>query len=200
VPLFAMSNNSNPSNPLEGYWTPKQIADTLKRSRTFVTDCLQGKRKIALKGIRVGARQEWFIKDADAREFIHKVQAEDQFWSPAQLAKATGKSRQYIVNVITGYGGTCEPRLKAIRVKQGWLIERADAEAFILQESQRRTLEQFAKATGKSRKYILNAITGHEGSLEPRLKAVREGNRWIIEDDPEEFIRKEKGTNSTDTE
>jgi biotin operon repressor len=187
-------------NPLEGYWTPQQIADEIKRSTVFVIDCLKGKRKIGLKGIQFGKGKNWFIKDADAREFIRKIQAEDQNWSPAQLAKAVGKSRKYILDAITGYGGTREPSLRAAREGSRWIIERADAEAFILRDGQRRSLEQFAKATGKSRKYILDAITGHEGTREPRLKAVREGNRWIIEDDPEEFIQREKGTSSTDTE
>ena len=198
MPLFAMSDNSNPSNPLEGYWTPQQIADAIKRSNIFVIRCLRSEGKRELKGIQLGKGNSWFIKDVDAREFIRKVQAEDQFWTPAQLAKAIGKSRKYILDAITGYERTREPRLRAVKEKRGWLIKRADAEAFILRDSQRRSLEQFAKATGKSRKYILDAITGHEGTREPRLKAVREGNRWIIEDDPEEFIQREKGTSNTE--
>ena len=195
-----MSDNSNPSNPLEGYWTPQQIADEIKRSTVFVIDCLKGQGKIALKGIQFGKGKNWFIKDEEARAFILKVQEEDRNWSPAQLAKAVGKSRDYILDAITGYGGTREPRLRAVKEKQGWVIEAADAEEFIRRDSQRRSLEQFAKAIGKSREFVLNAITGYGGTREPSLSAVREGKLWIIETDPEEFVQREKGTSSTDTE
>jgi hypothetical protein len=125
---------SGKSDPLEGYWNTNQLMEATKRSRTFVTDCLQGKGKMALKGIRIGTRQEWYVEDAVAREFIRRVEQEDRRKSPAQLAKAVGKSRKYILDAITGYGGTREPRLRAVKEKQGWVIEEADAEEFIRKE------------------------------------------------------------------
>jgi hypothetical protein len=51
--------------------------------------------------------------------------------------------------------------------------------------------QEIAKAIGKSRRYILDALTGYGNREEPRLKAQKKGARWIIsKTEAERFIRK----------
>lgn len=117
--------------PEFNFWTPKQVADELGLSSGYVVELINGKSpNLDLPATKVG--KQWLIADKDAREFIEKYRSsEKEFYSPGELAKAIGKSRPYIINALTGYGGRREPSLKAEKQNNRWIISKEEAERFI---------------------------------------------------------------------
>ena len=117
--------------PQLGIWTPQEIADELKMPRQFVLDVIVEKRKaFKLPATKIG--RSWAIVDADAQRFIEQVtNPQNLTYSPNDLAKAIGKSRKYILDQLTGYGGRKEPRLAGVKRGGRWVIAKWEAERFI---------------------------------------------------------------------
>jgi DNA-binding XRE family transcriptional regulator len=127
-------------------------------------------------------------------------------WSPQQLAKAIGYSRQSIVDAINGKG-KYPKHLYAQKVGQLWLIPDRNAEAYIkwsqtgevedLEETEKIywSVGEIAEASGMSLTTVDAAITGIQGkySYPATLKAVRLGNKWLVAtSDAEQYIREKR--------
>jgi hypothetical protein len=114
-----------------GYWTTDQIADELKMSRQFVIDAITGRSPYKLQATKLG--RMWVIAEADAKSFIERVNdSSKEFYSPNDIAIAIGKSRPYVLDALTGYGGRkLPPRLKGEKRGDRWVIEKGEAERFI---------------------------------------------------------------------
>jgi hypothetical protein len=117
--------------PNLGIWTPQEIADAIGMSRQFVVDIIVGKtKKYSLSATKIG--WGWAIADAEARRFIDAFfSPQKDFYSPNDLAKAIGKSRKYVLDALTGYGGRTAPRLAGVKRGERWCISREEAERFI---------------------------------------------------------------------
>jgi len=117
--------------PKIGVWTPQEIADSIEMPRQFVLDIIAGKRKkYFLPASKIG--RSWGIADSDAVAFIDRYRdSEEDSYTPNSLAKAIGKSRKYVLDSLTGYGGRKEPRLAGVKRGDRWVIEREEAERFI---------------------------------------------------------------------
>jgi hypothetical protein len=121
---------------------------------------------------------------------------ENNVWTPQDLANELGKSRQFVIDVITGK--TKKYQLFAKKMGRSWVISEAEAKAFISRyqnpsKDYYSTLD-LAKAIGKSRKYVLDALTGYGGRKEPRLAGEKRGDRWIIgKEEGDRFIGEHGG-------
>lgn len=117
--------------PQFDFWTPQQIAEELGLTTGYVVEIIGGKAiSINLPAIKVSGR--WLISDADAKAFIEKYRStEKEFYTPRDIAKAIGKSRNYVLDALTGYGGRKEPRLVAEKKGDRWVVEKGEAERFI---------------------------------------------------------------------
>jgi hypothetical protein len=117
--------------PKLGIWTPQEIADEIGMSRQFVIDIIVGKtKKHSLSATKIG--WVWAIADADARKFIDAFSSPQKEWySPQDLAKTIGKSRKYVLDALTGYGGRKEPRLAGVKRGERWVISRVEGDRFI---------------------------------------------------------------------
>jgi hypothetical protein len=120
--------------PDYGIWVPQEIADELGMSRQFVIDVIIGK----IKKYKLNAKKKgrfWIVADADAQQFIQEfrnpVKEEKDFYTPQDIAKAIGKSRKYVLDALTGYGGRTTPRLAGEKRGDRWCISRVEAERFI---------------------------------------------------------------------
>jgi hypothetical protein len=127
---------------------------------------------------------------------------ENKVWTPKDLANELGKSRQFVIDVITGK--TKKYQLSATKMGRSWVISETEAKTFIDRyrnpKKESFTTVEIAKAIGKSRKYVLDALTGYGGRKEPRLAGTKRGDRWVIEKgEAERFIGEhEKGETSGD--
>jgi hypothetical protein len=112
-------------------WTPQDIANQLGMSRQFVIDAITGKtKKYQLSAQKMG--RSWIISDAEAKAFIDRYQnPEKEFYSTIDIAKAIGKSRKYVLDALTGYGGRKETRLAGDKRGYRWVISKDEAENFI---------------------------------------------------------------------
>ena len=117
--------------PQLGIWTPQEIADEIKMPRQFVLDVIAGKRKTyILPATKIG--RSWAIVDADAQRFIEQItNPQNLTYSPSDLAKAIGKSRKYVLDALTGYGGRKEPRLAGEKRGDRWVIGKEEGDRFI---------------------------------------------------------------------
>jgi hypothetical protein len=117
--------------PNLGIWTPQEIADEIGMSRQFVVDIIVGKtKKYSLSATKIG--WGWAIADADARKFIDEYSNPVKEWyTPQDIAKAIDKSRKYVLDALTGYGGRTEPRLAGEKRGDRWIVMKKDAEQFI---------------------------------------------------------------------
>jgi hypothetical protein len=117
--------------PKLGIWTPQEIADEIGMSRQFVIDIIVGKtKKHSLSATKIG--WAWAITDADARKFIDAFSSpQKESYSPQDIAAAIGKSRKYVLDALTGYGGRKEPRLAGEKRGERWIVTKEDAERFI---------------------------------------------------------------------
>jgi hypothetical protein len=117
--------------PKLGIWTPQEIADEIGMSRQFVVDIIVGKtKKYSLSATKIG--WGWAIADADARKFIDAFSSpQKESYSPQDIAKAIGKSRKYVLDALTGYGGRKEQRLAGEKRGDRWCISRDEAERFM---------------------------------------------------------------------
>jgi hypothetical protein len=118
--------------PELGVWTPQEIADEIGMSREFVIAVITGKTaKHSLNAIKRG--RSWLVADAEARDFIERYRNPQKEWyTPNDIAKAIEKSRPYVLDALTGYGGRkLPPRLKGEKRGDRWVIEKEEAERFI---------------------------------------------------------------------
>jgi AraC-like DNA-binding protein len=115
------------------FWTPKQLADELELSVQYVYQIIKGKHpSLKLDVQRIGGR--WLVSDLEAQRFMHDYR-NPHHYSPNDLATAIGKSRKYVLDALTGYGGRKTPRLAGEKRGERWVIGKEDAEQFIKQHS-----------------------------------------------------------------
>lgn len=111
-------------------WTTKEIANELSMSRQFVIDSITGRSPYKLVAQKFGS--VWCISDTDAKAFIHLVKnLYVDSYTPQQIADEIGKSRKYVLDALTGYGGKKPPRLKGEKHGKHWLIQKDEAQSFI---------------------------------------------------------------------
>jgi hypothetical protein len=112
-------------------WTPQEIAGEIGMSRQFIINVILGKTsKYVLNATKKG--RTWLISEAEAVAFISKYRNPQKDWyTPNDLAKAINKSRKYVLDALTGYGGRKEPRLSGTKRGDRWVISREEAERFI---------------------------------------------------------------------
>jgi hypothetical protein len=122
--------------PQIGYWTPKEIADELKVTSRFILQIISGKvPTFKIDAVKVSGR--WLVEDAEARRFMERYSTgvplqEKAFYTPNDIAKAIGKSRPYVLDALTGYGGRkLPPLLAGVKQEKRWVVEREEAERFI---------------------------------------------------------------------
>lgn len=113
------------------------------------------------------------------------------FWTPTELADHVGKSRQFIIDCITGR--TSRYSLTAKKLGRVWVIADADAQELIQQVTKPQkewyTPNDIAKAIRMTRTHVLNCLTGYGGKQTPRLVGTKRGDRWIISrEEAERFI------------
>jgi hypothetical protein len=104
------------------------------------------------------------------------------FWTPTELADHVGKSRQFIIDCITGR--TSRYSLKAKKLGRVWVIADADAQKLIQQVTKPQkewyTPNDIARAIKMTRTHVLNCLTGYSGRTAPRLAGEKRGERWVI--------------------
>jgi hypothetical protein len=95
----------------------------------YVYQIIKGKHpSLTLEVQRIGGR--WLISAPDAQTFIEKFR-NPQDYSPQYIAKAIGKSRKYVLDALTGYGGRGVKRLIGEKRGTRWFIGKEEAERFI---------------------------------------------------------------------
>jgi hypothetical protein len=114
-----------------GVWTPQEIADEIGMSREFVMSVINGKTaKHSLRAAKKG--RTWLIADTEAMAFIERYRNPQKDWyTPNDIAKAIGKSRPYVLDALTGYGGRKEPRLAGFKRGDRWVIGKEEGDRFI---------------------------------------------------------------------
>jgi hypothetical protein len=117
--------------PELGFWTPKELADHVGKSRQFIIDCIIGRTsQYSLKATKLG--RVWVIADKDAQELVQKITRPQKEWyTPNDIAKAIGMTRTHVLNCLTGYGGRKEPRLAGEKRGDRWVIAKVEAQRFI---------------------------------------------------------------------
>jgi hypothetical protein len=113
------------------------------------------------------------------------------FWTPTELADHVGKSRQFIIDCITGR--TSRYPLTAKKLGRVWVIADVDAQELIQQitkpQKEWYTPNDIAKAIRMTRTHVLNCLTGYGGKQAPRLAGTKRGDRWVISrEEAERFI------------
>jgi hypothetical protein len=128
--------------PQIGYWTPKEIADELKVTPRFILQIISGEvPSYKVEAVKISGR--WLIEDAEAHRFINRYRtgeplAEKVLYTPNDIAKAIGKSRPYVLDALTGYGGRKKPRLAGFKRGDRWVIAREEAQTFIREHGKSR--------------------------------------------------------------
>jgi hypothetical protein len=110
-------------------WTTKQIADELNLSVSYILQVIYGNFPLqTLEAQKVGDR--WLISEQEALRFIAEYR-NPQHCTPQDIAKAIGKSRKYVLDALTGYGGRKEPLLAGVKRGERWCISKEEGERFI---------------------------------------------------------------------
>jgi hypothetical protein len=110
-------------------WTTKQIADELNLSVSYILQVIYGNFPLqSLNAQKVGDR--WLVPEKEAERFIVEYRNPSHY-TPQDIAKSIGKSRKYVLDQLTGYGGRKEPTLKGEKRGDRWVIEREEGERFI---------------------------------------------------------------------
>jgi hypothetical protein len=117
--------------PELGVWTPQEIAEAIGMSREFVMSVINGKTtKHSLTAIKKG--RTWLIAENEAIRFIERYRNPQKEWyTPNDIATAIGKSRPYVLDALTGYGGRKEPRLTGEKRGDRWVIGKEEGDRFI---------------------------------------------------------------------
>jgi predicted DsbA family dithiol-disulfide isomerase len=106
---------------------------------------------------------------------------DNEVWTPLEIANEVGKSRQFVIDAITGK--TKQYQLFARKMGRSWIIADDEAKRFINEcrnIDETYTPQDIAEAIGMTRKYVLDALTGYGGRKEPRLAGEKRGDRWVI--------------------
>lgn len=112
-------------------WTPQEIADEIGRSRQFVIDVIIRKTKSHQISARKMGRS-WVVADGEARRFIDEFRSlQEEFYTPLEIAEAIGKSRIYVQNALTGYGGKKDPTLNGEKRGDRWVVKKKEGDRFI---------------------------------------------------------------------
>ena len=82
---------------------------------------------------KIGGR--WVVSHEEARRFIQEYQ-NPSYYTPQDIAIAIGKTRSYVLDALTGYGGRKEPRLAGEKRGDRWVIGKEEAERFIGEHGQ----------------------------------------------------------------
>ena len=88
--------------PYLGFWTPHEIADELDLTANFVLRIINNELPYQqIQAAKVSGR--WLVEASEAERFIAEYRAsgktkEKDFYSPADIAKAIGKSRKYVLD------------------------------------------------------------------------------------------------------
>jgi AraC-like DNA-binding protein len=110
-------------------WTTKKIADELNLSVSYVLQVIYGNFPFqTLEAQKVGDR--WLISEKEALRFIDEYR-NPQHYTPQDIATAIGKSRKYVLDSLTGYGGRRKPRLAGEKRGDRWVISRIEGDRFI---------------------------------------------------------------------
>jgi hypothetical protein len=119
-----------------GVWTPQEIADAIEMSREFVISVIVGKTaKHKLTATKKG--RTWLISNSEAKEFIERYRNPQKEWyTPNDIAKAIHKSRKYVLDALTGYGGRKEPRLAGEKRGDRWVIGKEEGDRFIAEHQE----------------------------------------------------------------
>jgi hypothetical protein len=106
--------------------------------------------------------------------------SEINFRTLRQIADHLEVTPEYLQLIIAGNYPL--RRLSATKVGGMWLVEESEAQRFIseFKNPEHYTPQDIATAIGKSRKYVLDALTGYGGRKTPRLTGEKRGDRWCI--------------------
>ena len=113
------------------FWTPKQLAGELGVTPQYIVQVIKGKfTDRELPAEQISGR--WLISNEAAKDFIQKFNdPKKTFFTPGEVARTIGKSRAYVRDALTGYGGRREPRLAGVKRGDRWVIAKGEAERFI---------------------------------------------------------------------
>ena len=110
-------------------WTIQEIAQHLQVSSNYILQIIKGKYPLqTLNATKIG--RQWLVNDQDAQEFFEKYQNPD-FLTPQQIADEIQKSRKWVVDQLTGYGGKEAPTLLGEKVGNRWIVPVNEGRAFI---------------------------------------------------------------------
>jgi hypothetical protein len=112
------------------FWTIRQIAEELDVTPEYLQLIIAGNYPLrTLNATKIAGR--WLVEDVEAKRFIHEFK-NPSYLTPQDIAKSIGKSRKYVLDQLTGYGGRkLPPRLKGEKKGDRWVIEKGEAERFI---------------------------------------------------------------------
>jgi hypothetical protein len=109
--------------------TLREIADDLEVTPEYLQLIIAGKYPLrSLSATKIGGI--WLVEESEAQRFVSEFK-NPQHYTPNDLAKAIGKSRKYVLDALTGYGGRKEPRLAGEKRGDRWVVEKEEAERFI---------------------------------------------------------------------
>lgn len=111
------------------FWTLQQLADELDVTVQYIHHIRQGKHALhSLSATKNGGR--WFVSEDEARRFIQEYR-NPSYYTPQDIAEAIGKTRSYVQDQLTGYGGRKEPRLAGEKRGDRWVIGKEEGDRFI---------------------------------------------------------------------
>ena len=109
--------------------TLRQIADDLEVTPEYLQLIIAGNYPLRrLSATKIGGI--WLVEESEAQRFISEFKNPEHY-TPQDIATAIGKSRKYVLDALTGYGGRKEPRLAGEKRGARWVIGKEDAERFI---------------------------------------------------------------------
>jgi hypothetical protein len=111
------------------FWTIRQIAEELDVTPEYLQLIIAGNYPLrTLNATKIAGR--WLVEDVEAKRFIHEFN-NPSYLTPQDIAKSISKSRKYVLDALTGYGGRKEPTLKGEKRGDRWVIGKEEAERFI---------------------------------------------------------------------
>lgn len=109
--------------------TLRQIADDLEVTPEYLQLIIAGNYPLRhLSATKIGGI--WLVEESEAQRFISEFKNPEHY-TPQDIATAIGKSRKYVLDALTGYGGRKEPRLAGVKRGDRWVIGKEEAERFI---------------------------------------------------------------------